>query len=166
MTKRNLRQLAWKSAKPIGFIVTSYYTWWMMKGEGMNLSLALPGILAKCPHTKLKFPWKKNWFYRWICIGFQNDWSHSSLVDNEEQTKREEKTEEEEKVLLLTLQICFQLFIRIVVFAESNSTHAQYVVLHRYFSHPKLTVQCTGGVALTLFTQLLHMQTFPSDVLN
>jgi hypothetical protein len=32
----------------------------MMKGEGMNLSLALPGILARCPHVKLKFPWKKN----------------------------------------------------------------------------------------------------------
>jgi hypothetical protein len=57
-------------------------------------------------------------------------------------------------VLLLTLQISFQHFLRIVVVAESNSTHAQYVVLHRYFSHPKLTVQCTGGVALTLFTQL------------
>ncbi len=24
--ERNLKQLAWKSAKPLGFIVTSYYT--------------------------------------------------------------------------------------------------------------------------------------------
>jgi hypothetical protein len=80
--------------------------------------------------------------------------------------QREKRKEEEEKVLLLTLQICFQFFLRIVVVAESNYTHAQYVVLHRYFSHPKLTVQCTRGVALTLFTQLLHTQTFPSDVLT
>jgi hypothetical protein len=59
MIERNLKQLAWKSAKPLGFIVTSYYTWWMMKGEVMNLSLALPGILANVHMSNWNFHGRK-----------------------------------------------------------------------------------------------------------
>lgn len=61
------------------------------EGGGHELVSCTYWNTCKCPHIKLKFPWKKNWFYRCICIGFQNYWSHSSLVDNEEQTKREKK---------------------------------------------------------------------------